>query len=519
MSTASAAVAEDTARISVLDALRKMTGPVTVPDVVARTGLPPYEAERQLNQIVREYESELDVDDDGHLVYRFPPGLPGREDIVKKDAARRRKAAFKAKLVTFFKAWTVAMVIIYFIILVVLVIAALVALASRDSNNNSSSRRSRGFGYGGGGGMWLWFGGSPWGYGGYGSYTSRRRARQWNRDVEQKIRSGQDPYSMTSEPELKKPSLAERTWYYLFGSKGIERNPLEQEKELVTYIRAKKGFISNADIIALLGVTYDEADAIGTRLVATYEGEMDLTDDGVAVYRFPNLMLTAAPEVQKETASLGYLWHLRKKEMNLRKHPAVVVPILNILNFVLVFVVWKFAMPVLHIEPTVITMTVLFAIPAVYSVCFFGLAMRRKMREAKDKDKFERDNIRISMFKVLFTRRSAIRLPGDERAIASAGLGSWDTNELLRVADDVATELRGSLVAEGGVTKLKTDRIFAEMGAVEHLRSAANSTQRVGKTVFTTRDDGPRGVGLDAPSSGDADLSAEIAALEKELEA
>lgn len=512
MSTASAAVAEDTARISVLDALRQMTGPVTVPDVVARTGLPPYEAERQLNQIVREYESELDVDDEGHLIYRFEPGLPGREDIVKKDAARRRKAAFKAKLITFFKAWTVAMVIVYFIIFVALVIAALVAVMSSDRNSSSSRRSSsRGFG---GGGMWLWFGGSPWGYGGYGSYRSRRQARRWNRKVEAQLEAGQDPYSLTSDPELKKPSLTERTWYYLFGAKGIKRNPLEQEKELVTYIRAKKGFISNSDIVALLGVTYDEADGIGTRLVATYDGEMDLTDDGVAIYRFPNLMLSAAPEVQKETASLSYLWHLRKKELNLRKHPAVAVPVMNVLNIVLAFVALKFAFPVLQIEPTPLIIVGLFAFPLVFSIIFFSLGISRKIRESKDKEKFERDNIRISMFKLMFTRRSAIRLPGDERAIAAAGLGSWDTAELLGVAGEIAGELRGTLVTEGGVTKLKAERVFAEMNAVEHARARAVSTERVGRTVFTTRDDAPIGIGTAATTSGDDDLAAQIAKLE-----
>lgn len=511
-----AALTDDNARLRVIDALKAVSGPVTVADVVARTGLAPYQAEEQLNQIVREYESDLDVDDDGNLIYRFEPGLPGREDIVKKDAARRRKAAFKQGLIAFFKAWTVAMVIVYFIIYVALIIAALVA-ASRAGGDSRRSTRSFG---GGAGGMWLWMGGSPWGYGGYGSYSSRRVRRRRNADIEKRLRAGEDPYSLNeAEDPKKKPSLVERTWYYLFGTKGIKKNPLEQEKELLTYIRAKKGFISNADIIALLGVPYDEADKIGTRLVATYEGEMDLTDEGLAVYRFPNLMLTGAPEVASQTADLGYLWQVRKKEQALRDNPAVAIPILNFINIILAFVVAFYALPVLDITGLGAQIG-LFAFPLVFSLLFFGLGTMRKLREAREKGRYIRDSIRISLFKVLFTRRTAIRIPGDERAISAAGLGTWTASEIAQVAEEVAVELRGTVERDAQGMRIRCDRVIGEMAACERLRRQAVSTNKVGRTVFSTRTgvDAPAGGGgAGSASSGDADLAAEIAALEAEL--
>jgi len=521
-----ATVTDDTARLRVIDALKAVSGPITIPDVVARTGLAPYEAEHHLNQIVRDYESEIDVDDEGNLVYRFPPGLPGREDIVKKDASRRRKEAFRRGFIAFFKAWTVAMVIIYFIIYVALIIAAIVAM-SRNSNSRSSSR-SFGSGRGGGSMFFFWGSGSPWGYGGYGSYSSRRQRRRWNRDVEKRIAAGEDPYSLKADPELKKPSLSERTWYYLFGSRGIKRNPLEQEKELLTYIRAKKGFISNADIIALLGVTYEEADRIGTRLVATYDGEMDLTDEGVAIYRFPNLMLTGAPEVQEEKADLGYLWQVRAKELHLRKHPARVVPALNVANIFLAFAVYFWALPILEIQSTAAAI-LLFGLPLLFSLCFFGVALRRKIRESRDKRTFEQENMRVSVFKLLFTRRTAVRIPGDERNIAQMGLGSWTADQLKAAASGIAEDVRGAVTEEGGSLRIRADRVWAEMGAVEKLRAGTSSSRRVGRTVFSTRADAPIGLpgagqavaaGAPAPAATSAagdSLADEIAALEQEL--
>lgn len=524
MSTA--ALADDTVRLKVLDAVKELAGkPFTVQDVVARSGLPPYQAEIGLSKVVKDYSSDLDVDEHGNLVYRFDPKLSARPDIVKADAARRRKEAFRNGLIAFFKAWTVAMVIVYFIIYVVLMIAFLVAL-SRAQGERSSSRRSSNWGGGGGGGFFWLSWGSPWGYGGYHTHTSRRRRNEWNRETERKLREGEDPYRLDKAQELKKPSLAERTWYHLFGAKGIKRNPLEQEKELVTYIRAKKGFISNADIVALLGVSYDEADSIGTRLVATYEGEMDLTDEGVAIYRFPNLMVTGAPEVQEQVAQLGYLWHVRQKEEMLRKNPSKVVPVLNFINIILAFFTWGVILPYFEWYGIGTKIGLVF-FPLLFSGLFLYLGVSRKMREVAGQDDYERDSIRIAIFRLLFTRRTAVKLPGDERNIANLGFGDFAVDKLRSVAPKIAESIRGEVTDVGGRLEIRADRIWKEMAAVEKLRSQARSNAPVGRTVFTTRaiagaspigEVGPSGPGPGPGADADKALADEIARLEKELQ-
>jgi len=515
-SIAHARFSEDANRLRILDAVKELAkAPFTVQDVVARTGLPPYEVESGLAKVVRDYTSDIDVDEAGNLVYRFPEGLAAREDIVKADAARRRKAAFKQGLIAFFKAWTVAMVIVYFVIYVVLLVAFLVALSSanKDRRSSSSSSSSRGpFG----GGFGLWTLGSPWGYGGYGSWSSRRDRRRWNRDVEDQLNKGQDPYRMDKSEAPKKPSLAERTWFHLFGTEGIKRNPLEQEKELLTYIRAKKGFITNADIIALLGVTYDQADAIGTRLVATYEGEMDLTDEAIAIYRFPNLMLTGAPEVALQAPQLGYLWQVRQKEQALRSSPSNVVPILNIVNIVLAFVTLGVIMPFFGWEGWGTRIGLVF-FPLLFSLTFLVLGMRRKLRDVANASQYKKDSMRIAIFQLLFTRKTAVRLPGDERALSAAGLGQWNAGELRNMLPSIAEELRGEVDDSG--TQLSVPRIWDEMAAVQKVRAQTTSTAKVGRTVFSTREGVGDAVGDVAPSGAAPkdDLTQEIAELERQL--
>jgi hypothetical protein len=518
---------QDAARLRILDAVRELAkAPFTVQDVVAKSGLPPYEVESGLAKVVRDYRSDIDVDDQGNLVYRFDPAMAARPDIVKADAARRRKEAFKHALIAFFKAWTVAMVIVYFVIYLVLLIAFLVALASANKDRDSgSSSRSRSWGTGGGG--WWWFWGSHTSYGGSSAWTSGRDRRRYNREVEADLRSGKDPYRFDKAEAMPKPGLAERTWFHLFGTAGIKRNPLEAEKELLTYIRAKRGFITNADIVALLGVTYDEADAIGTRLVATYEGELDLTDDAIAIYRFPNLMLTGAPEVAAQSAKLGYLWHVRQKEENLRRNPAKIVPWLNVFNILLGILTWGAILPTLEMDTLAAKITLVF-FPLTFSLIFLGLGIRRKMHDLATAAERRREAIRIAVFQLLFTRKTAVRVPGDERALASFGLGTFEVTELKAALPAIANDVRGEISGGmGGPTELRAPRIWDELGAVQKLRASARSNERVGRTVFTTRDvAGASPIG-DVPAAGapgagpgatgDA-LDREIAELEKELQ-
>jgi len=517
-------MSDDATRLRVLDAIRDLKGPFTLPDLCARSGLPPHQAEPALSKIVREYRSDIDVDEGGTLVYRFDPALAAREDIVKADAGRRRKEAFRRGLIAFFKAWTVAMVIVYFIIYVVLMLMMLAALAKAQGDNNKRSSRRSG---GSGGFGWSW--GGMWGssgYGGYGSARNRQAERRWNRETEGKLGRGEDPYS-PNDVEVKKPSLMERTWYHLFGARGIQRNPLEAEKELLTYLRAKKGLITNADIVALLGVTYDEADSIGTRLVATYEGEMDLTDDGVAIYRFPNLMITGAPEVAIQPARLSYLWQLRKQEQVLRDNPSRVIPVLNVVNIVLAFVTLFAAFPVLEIEGVGPTIG-LVILPLVFSFIFLVLGSLRKTRELASKGRWERDGIRAAVVQLVFLRRTPVVLPRDEGAMRSAGLGTWAPGRAEAVLADIAAELRAEVTPRGDGVALDARRMVQELVTVDRLRAHASSTRPVGRTVFTTREGvvGANAIGdVAAPgqappvveSQADKALADEIAKLENEL--
>jgi len=245
---------------------------------------------------------------------------------------------------------------------------------------------------------------------------------------------------------------------------------------------------------------------------------VDLTEDGVAIYRFPNLMLTGAPEGAQQSAQLGYLWQVRQKEHILRTNPSRVVPILNIVNIILALVTVAVIMPFFGWEGWGTRIALVF-FPLLFSLTFLVLGIRRKVRDMARAGEYRRESMRIAIFQLLFNRRTAVRIPGDERNLSAAGFGQWTAAEIQEALPNMAADLRGESNDAG--TELRVPRIWEEMNAVQKLRTNAVSTAKVGRTVFTTRDIPGASLSGDVALPGEApkdELSTEIAELERELQ-
>lgn len=505
-------VPDDEARIRILDAVKAAGGTVTVADVVARSGVRPDDAERLLNKLVLEYESALDVDDDGQLLYRFDPALSAREDVLEADKKRRRRGALKEGAMRFFRAWTVVMVVLYTAIFAIFI----VALAFRNGGGNISSSGGRGRGRhrrGGGQGAgimsvvlqilvsnvtWKW---------------NRKLRRKLRDQISKRIDAGEDPFSWITREEDHKPSVIDRTWYWLFGSAAIESTPLELEKTLITYVRAKHGLITNADIMALTGYPYDRADAVGTRLCAAYGGDLDITEEGVPIYRFSNLMLSAHPEVAEQVPRTSYLWQSRRREHDLRQNPSKLIVGLNGFNLLMSVVMYFSVLPTLGMTST--TAVVVFSVvPFVFSMIFFALGAIRSIRESAGRDEYERDNLRIAIYRLLFSRRRPVVIPGDEKAIGEAELGWWRDTVIIEQAEAIAGAIRGTVrVLPDGRTEISAPTMIEEISLVERLRSTQGAhLTPVGETVFSSADDSNDGPGANNELSSEA-LDAAIEAL------
>jgi len=106
-------VSDREARRKLLSAIREAGGPVTMADLVVRTGLQPMRVEPELRQIVMDFDCKLEVDDDGRITYDFGrrPALRDTEPWWRP-VLRKSYAAFRV----FFKVMISVVLVTYFVI-------------------------------------------------------------------------------------------------------------------------------------------------------------------------------------------------------------------------------------------------------------------------------------------------------------------------------------------------------------------------------------------------------------------
>ena len=136
-------VATAEAQPDVLKALRSLGGRGTLGDVVSSVGLPRDQVEGTLKNLLESHQGHLEVSDSGELVYLFDRKLIRRDRVP---TIQRLKSTAKRFLTGAFKAWIVAMLVIYFVVFVALVIAAIVAMMSRGGDRRSGGSWGRGAG-------------------------------------------------------------------------------------------------------------------------------------------------------------------------------------------------------------------------------------------------------------------------------------------------------------------------------------------------------------------------------------
>ncbi len=265
---------EATAAPSVLSALRKRRGRVTVGDVVADTGLGRDQVEASLKELLEGRRGHLAVGESGALVYSFDPGFITRD---RDPLLARIGRSVKAFLTQAFKVWTVLMLVVYFVVFVALIIAALVASQSRGGGRIGGRRgrvRLPSF--------WIWYmfwtPNWRWGRPYYGHRWERRYGR-----------AGDKP----SVPFIKK------VFAFVFGPDRPKPTRAQRDRSIIRLIRARRGVLTAAELVQHTGLPLTEAEEEMARLMASYDGDVKVTEDGVIAYVFPELMMSAEGGVRE----------------------------------------------------------------------------------------------------------------------------------------------------------------------------------------------------------------------------
>lgn len=299
-------------------ALRQLEGRATLADVVRATGLPREQTEQDLRALLGLYRSHLAVDEDGELLYLFSPQMerrvspPGLAEFLHKLWRWTVKAA-----VLGIKIAVMALLVFYVLAFCVLIIAAVVALASADADIGDVGD------VGDSGGCLSSIGDTLifWdvGYVDYVPFVDNTpRARTWDElnRVPDALREPRalEPRYVTDRYQRRrsrKKRFHEEVFSFLFGPQVPDPSPMPAERELLAWIHDHKGVITMTELITRTGLSVDDAEQEMARLLSRYSGDVEVSDDGVLLYTFHGLKVTAQRHgrLKVEARAAPPAWH------------------------------------------------------------------------------------------------------------------------------------------------------------------------------------------------------------------
>lgn len=448
----------------ILKSLKKRDGVATAGDVSADTGLGYDQTEMALQQMLSQYKSHLDVDDDGNLRYRFDPAFVRRGSDPGRAWRNFKRGAWKA-FMGFFKVWTMVMLVGYTVLFVLLLIA--VGIAGFAASMQGDNRR-------GGGRVavlpfilvarflefmfwWNLFSGPQRGYGrGYG----RQR------------RGGL--FGGLGQRERKKPSkpFYQKIFDYLFGPEAKKTDPLGPEKAFAQFVRSRNGRITAAEWASRTGQTLQEAENALTASIVRFNGDVDVSDDGVLVYRFDELMVTA--EGGESYQDISPIWRRKVSVPDFTGNPGSTntwISVLNGFNLAMAAFV-TFAVVGLPLGAII----GLGWVPLVFSSMFFAIPLLRKLSHNRQKERAAHENERRESLSIVFESAR----DGKVRPVPDSSVPEKFQDRFLVGYDgDIA-------VTDEGLTTFLFPRIAEEFDAGEQARESAANEVVFGKTVFSS---------------------------------
>jgi len=408
-----------------------------------------------LTVLLKEYRSHLSATAGGELLYQFDPSFARRDAVPWRDRAAAVANTLWRGFSFLFKVAIVVTLVGYFALFVAMMVAMIFARSSSDRDDDGPS-----FGIG----PLLWFWGFDTGPDPYGRRPARARR------------------SAPRQPFYK------RVFAFVFGPPAPTIDPLEDEKRIVAHIRAQRGRIAPVDLVRLMGWTFPRAEEEATRLMVDYGGEPEVTDDGVVVYVFKALRLTAGGGVE-EIPSDAPAWAPERLEPTpplTGNEPGTnaLIGIFNGFNLLAPFWVVPAFEAKLHVS-LASWQFLLVDFPLAFSAVFFAVPLGRWVKarlEARARDR--RNDRRRLLGRIFATFDLGLGAsPRDELAPTPA-LAALLDRELVSLGGDVADDPDAR-----GRVRYTFPRIAQETAALARVRAAAPTAERdAGAIVFSSAD-------------------------------
>jgi hypothetical protein len=452
-------------------------GRITVADAAAATGMAMEDARTGLEALMHRFDCRLQVTDSGEILYDFGPSLRRRGRRTWNEIVSALGSWAWRAFTVGFKMWIWVMLVAYFVTFIAILLAIMV-----------SGRSSKGVGklgriFDGFADLFV-FGGRTMilvdglDKRGYQHKTYAQQQRRKREETEPKKRIVQSVYD------------------FVFGPKRASFELYAYEKEVVAWLRAQRGILTTAEIVALAGWTFDDAERRMADYLTRFNGEAAITDDGVIVGRFDRLLATGDGAI--EGGKVELFWNEYEAPWlqtgNTGGSNALIAG-MNVFNLVMAFVMLGLSLRTSDVGWLIGTLMsestvriVFGVVPLLFSLLFFTVPLLRgPLTERRERARLHRNRVRRVLRAVFDLSGAPVTIEQIAGCVNVPGMEKLSSDELGTLLEHVLPRYGGRVdLDDNGTAWYVFDRIARESAAAQQVRSQTAGRTELGPIIFDT---------------------------------
>lgn len=418
--------------------IKDSNGRVAPQDVAAATGYSTQEVEDALARLMELYRCKVEVDEENaRPIFNFDIPLKKRGEKTFKENLAEFINVFWEIFKKVYKVAIGVILIVYTVIFVIIIMIAASQGGDKDRRNNSSSRMVSGI------------------------FSAIFRGMQFaaiNRSFSRAYDQDNMSYRYYEKSDHKGKKFIQSIFDFVFGPERPEYDPLNDTKEVATYIRSRSSKITSADIINLSGVDYDEADSRLAEYTSKFKGSIDITDNGTAIADFTDLSVISS---NLEGGKIEYYIDEVEPPYELTGNTSGTnfgIGFMNLFNLLM-------SIAVVQGTGNLASTALVFALgwfPLIFSITFFLIPIGRVFTYKKKEAQRNKDVIRkILVGQIIAAKGGPLTM---EQIISKINLQNRSIKEVEEVLSKVVTDLRGEIVIdENGTPSYNFDRLKREL--------------------------------------------------------
>jgi hypothetical protein len=257
--------------------LPPLKGKLSPQDASTATGLTVAEARDALTRLMELYVTRVTHDDQGNVLFAFEWPLRRRGTKTAAEKWAEVKEALWRGFKVFFKVWIGVMVIVYFAIMLIILLALVFAQRSSDRDDDRGGDMIGGLFHVLAEGLRF-------------AFWTRVLAPSYGYAVDDHGYRHRTVPTPRGARDKKEKSFIIAIYDLALGPERAASDPLENEKEVATFLREERGILTPAEILALSGGTVADAEERMADYLVRFNGEPTITEEGVVVGEFQSFI-------------------------------------------------------------------------------------------------------------------------------------------------------------------------------------------------------------------------------------